>query len=424
MNFLIISDLVDIKEKKVTHYSLDKGINFGIGLKNNGCKVDYVVSVQSYSEDGINYICYTELTSTKIDSYDYVILVREGLIEQLMEIFNELSQVFLNEKRKTKIIIKSDSCGWIINKDFRNYIGKQFKINCSTGSIVKWVNRNIYVVCVQNEEYLKLGIELGVDSHRMIISNMAVPYEIIDYSNLVDTNLFDYSRCKKKKYLTRGDSLYPANFENLPDEFNNWQKKKRTKILYMGRIKTDGGRIALLMRDIMKELDDYELHIFPGSFIMFNEEISKIESFSSNNSNHLEILRDRIFKESPNIFIHCPFEHRDIKKYLWNVDMGIDFSSSRPNNIKANAGNAKLLEYCYLGLPVITETNVNNSHLVTQCSNGILLDGIATVNDYVNAIKNINNLQIDRIKSSQITIENENWNLRTKNFIESLKKLL
>ena len=149
--------------------------------------------------------------------------------------------------------------------------------------------------------------------------------------------------------MTSGDSLFPYYYEINPDKLIELTSKKRIKIIYMGRIKTDGGKIILMMRDIMEQLgDDYELHIFPGSFLLFNEQINKVESYSANNSNHLEILRNKIFMESKNVFIHSPFNHKDIKKYLWNVDIGIDFSSSRPLNIKANAGNAKLLEYCYI----------------------------------------------------------------------------
>jgi hypothetical protein len=74
-----------------------------------------------------------------------------------------------------------------------------------------------------------------------------------------------------------------------------------------------------------------------------------------------------------------------------------------------------------MGLPVVTEKNVNNSWLVTNCSNGIVLDGIATVQDYVDSIHKLTNeLEIDRKKASNITIQNENWNLRAKNFINDL----
>jgi len=77
-----------------------------------------------------------------------------------------------------------------------------------------------------------------------------------------------------------------------------------------------------------------------------------------------------------------------------------------------------------MGLPVVTEKNVNNSFLVENCSNGIVLDGIGTTQDYVNSIlKLTNEINIDRKKASSITIQNENWNKRALGFIDDLKKL-
>ena len=58
MKFLIISDLNNIKNKKVTHFSLDKGLNLGKGLKNNGQNVDYIINSDNFEENGINYLNY------------------------------------------------------------------------------------------------------------------------------------------------------------------------------------------------------------------------------------------------------------------------------------------------------------------------------------------------------------------------------
>lgn len=66
----------------------------------------------------------------------------------------------------------------------------------------------------------------------------------------------------------------------------------------MGRIKTDSGRIIYVMKDIIDKLgDDYELHIFPGSFLLYDLETHKINKCSANNSNHLELLRDTVFQK-------------------------------------------------------------------------------------------------------------------------------
>ena len=64
MHFLIINDLVDVKNKKITHYSLDKGLNLGFGFVNNGCNVDYIVSTNSYTETNINFVNLNKINNT------------------------------------------------------------------------------------------------------------------------------------------------------------------------------------------------------------------------------------------------------------------------------------------------------------------------------------------------------------------------
>ena len=422
MNFLIVNDLVDIKNIKITHYSLDKGLNLAYGLVNNNCKVDYVVSNDSFIEDNINFVNFTKLTKNDIDMYDYIIIVREGIIQEILNKFTELKKIFFDKNKKAKIIIKSDSCNWILDKNFRKFLNKEININASTPSVVKWTNKNIDVICVQNNEFFENGYSNGINKERMLISNMAVPNISIDYDNLINPYLSDYSYCKDKKSLKSGDSLIPKYYIDNPDKIHELKNKKRTKILYMGRIKTDSGKIVYMMKDIINKLgDDYELHIFPGSFSLYNLETNQIQKCSANNSNHLELLRDTVFPENKNVFIHSPFFHKDIHKYLWYADIGIDFSSSRPNNIKSKAGNAKLLEYCYMGLPVVTEKNVNNSYLVSNCYNGIILDDIGSIEDYVESIHSLTKIKIDRKNASKITIQNENWTVRAKEFIIELK---
>lgn len=423
MHFLIINDLEDVKKKKITHYSLDKGLNLGLGLINNDCEVDYVVSTKSFVENNITYINYNELTKNKINSYDFVIIIRECIINEILNKFEELKNFFFDTDRKAKVIIKSDSCNWILDKNFRKYINKELSINGSISSVIKWINKNIDVICVQNKEFFELGYSNGMNKNRMLISNMAIPNLSIDYDNLINPYLADYAYCKDKRKLGAGDSLFPLYYVNNPDKFVELKNKKRIKLFYMGRIKTDSGRIIYTMKDIIEGLgDDYELHIFPGSFLLYNLETHQIQKCSANNSNHLELLRNTVFSNNKNVFIHCPFNHKDIQKYLWHADIGIDFSSSRPNDVKANAGNAKLLEYCYMGLPVVTEKNVNNSYLVSNCSNGIILDGIGSTQDYIQAIlKLTNKIKVDRKNASKITMQNENWNVRAKEFINELK---
>ena len=424
MNFLIISDLVDIREKKITHFSLDKGLNLGIGIKNNGYSVDYVVDSENFYQDGIYFHNYKELSEEKLNEYTFIIIIREAIIHEILEKFITLKKIFFNTSRNPKLIIKSDSPLWIINKDFRKYISTQVGINASVNSISIWINRNIDVICVQNTEMFELALKQGVYKNLLLITNMSVPNKSIDYDTLINPYLDDYSYCTNKNFLVSGSALFPLYYEQNSDKIDELKNKQRKKILYMGRIKTDSGKIVYLIREIINKLgDDYELHIFPGSFSIYDYETDKIESYSASNSNHLEILRNKIFPRHKNVFIHCPFDHKDIHKYLWYADFGIDFSSSRPNDTKTLAGNAKLLEYCMLGLPVITESNVNNSWLVANGNNGILINGIGIADDYIKCIKQLEKINIDRKKASKITIQNENWDFRAKNMIDDLKKM-
>ena len=109
--------------------------------------------------------------------------------------------------------------------------------------------------------------------------------------------------------------------------------------------------------------------------------------------------------------IHFPFTDETKTKFVQNVDIGIDFSSNRPENENALIGNAKLLEYCYYGIKTVSEKHVNNSHLVESAKNGILLEGVGTADDYVEAIKKLKDMKYDRDFAINTTIKNNNWDL-------------
>ena len=189
----------------------------------------------------------------------------------------------------------------------------------------------------------------------------------------------------------------------------------------MGRIKSDQGKILYMLRDIMKILGDtYELHIFPGRFVIPNFQVSVISPKCGSN---LQLLRDSIFYDSDNVIIHYPYEEQDKTKYLQYADIAIDFSPNRPHNAICSAGNAKLLEYCYYGLKVVCEKNIGNSELVENGKNGILLDGIASVDNYVEAIKKISNETINRSFTINYMCENHNWDIISKELFEKLSSL-
>lgn len=428
MNFLIISDLNDVLISRKSHFSSDKGFHFGLGLVNNGMNVSYLTMGETGFINNMKLINYTEITDDNVELYDYIIFVKEKIIVDTLIKIDALKKMFFNKERKAKIIVKSDSAIWIRDKEIRRYISNVMNINASINSITKWINKNIDFICVQNEDLFIEAKNINILQSKLIITNMSVFDKQINYDELENPYTDDYLYCKMKtSELRNGDALYPLYYVKNPDKIYELTEKKRKKIIYMGRIKTDAGKIIYTIRDIIEQLgDDYELHIYPGSFYLYTPDGTRMNC-SSNNGNHLEKLREYVFENNKNVFIHKPFNHENIHKYLWHVDCGIDFSPTRPENVKAKPANAKLLEYCYMGLPVVCDSNINNSYFVSRCNNGIVLEGNGTVEQFVDSIKQLTSKNIsidDKKRVSRIMIENENYTVRTKNFIQDLEKLI
>lgn len=412
-NILIISELEDFLNTKHTHYSFNKGFEFAKGLVNiDNLKIYYLTTGNSQLFEKINLINILEINDDFINNLNYLILVRET---NLLEILNieSLGKIIKNSPHIYKII-KSDSIVWLNNKvytkhfirrhTFLEFINNNFnKIGCQT-EIIKKNNMN-YLSTIYGKSIKKI-------KDKIFISKMGIPNKYPVISNLDNPYDINHSYCvKDQMLLIQNKALLPII---INENFN----KKKIILVYMGRIKTDQGKILYLMRDIMKELgDDYELHIFPGKFVIPDTDL--IEK-SPKDRNNLKELQEKIFSESSNVIIHFPFFDNISKSaYLQNADIGIDFSPSRPNDLKHNVGNAKLLEFCYYGLKVVCEKNIGNSELVEIGKNGILLDGIATCKDYVNAIINIKETQINKDFTINQTINYNNWDIIAKDFYEN-----
>jgi len=211
--------------------------------------------------------------------------------------------------------------------------------------------------------------------------------------------------CFTEKHISRTSEDYSRFME------------EKTKIVYTGRVKMDGGNIFHLMRDIMLILgDDFELHLFPGSFYLPEVPISV---FSSKFPVNVQLIRDRHFAECTNVIVHYPFESRDKDDVFASMDIGLDFSQARPNDTVSYMGNAKLLEYCYYGLKSVTEKNVYNSDIALESGGGIALPGIATAEDYADAIRTANERKLDWKRVSKYTFNNHGWKKITKEFLEN-----
>lgn len=423
MKIFIINDLNDILAKRITHFSLDKGLYLGYGLAENNCTVYFLTLGKSIQEKKINFVNINDANTDFLNDMDLIIIVREALVPNLLENYNVLKEFILKEKKKPKILIKSDSIQWIIDKKFRKYISEQFKVKPITKYIIDWVCKHIDYICVQTEEFKKDALSNRVPENKLIVLNMAVSQEKINYEELKNPYTINHEYCTTNyKELKNDLALLPLYYCNNREEIKEFNKEKKI-IVYTGRIKTDQGKILFLMKEIMNKLDDYELHIFPGSFILPNIEQKTFMKCSASNSFHLNLLREKIFYDSKNIIIHYPYEHKNMHKYLYYAYCGIDFSDIRPKQDEiCKAGHAKILEYCLMGLPVVCEEKINNIFLINNGKNGIILPYMASVDEYVEAIKKIGETEIDREYCRNITYQNENCIKRAKELLDLINK--
>lgn len=426
---LVIGELDDFIKMPKRHYSFVKGFGISTGFSKL-CSVFYLTLGKDDTIDNVNLVNIDKINNNFLKTIDFILFIREFNLLEIMEKSKPIKKVLFDQNKSQKIGIKSDSLYWIFNKMYLIDFQQKYKI--------KWYDfllDNFDMICVQTEEFKKQdlnNIKKKIPNRyerfnkKIFISRMGIDNN--DPTLIKDNNPYDinHSYCIDSfKNLKSGRALHPLCYTNTnlkysKDKGINYNKKKHI-LIYMGRIRTDNGKIAFMMRDIMNKLgDDYELHIFPGRFCIPN---SNVSVFSSKYPVNLQILRDSIFYSCTNVIIHFPYDNHDKSKYLTYADIGIDFSSKRPLNIICPAGNAKLLEYCNYGLKVVTEKNVNNSHLVQDGKNGIVLDNIASVDEYVESIKKLVDFKYDKKLTINQTIKTNSWNIIAKEMFEHINKL-
>lgn len=416
---LVISELFDYKNKPKQHFSFCKGFLFADSLSKI-IKTFYVTTGISEKLSNIDLINIDEINNEFLDDIKFLIFIREGNLSEILERNINIKNLMFNKKRKQKICNKGDTIKWVFCKETNQNFIEKYNIN-----FIDFVTETFDIICCQTQEYKKFILKRIKKKHNkyyeifkkiLFLSRMGIPNKNPLDDTIINPYDINHNYCKEKcTELKNENALHPL--VKIPKEQYN---KKKFNLLFMGRIKTDGGKISLLMNDIMKKLgDDYELHIFPGRFVLPN---NPNVILSSKNFSSLSTLQNSVFQDSTNIIIHTPYDDTTKTKYLQNIDIAIDFSSSRPINTKSMNGHAKLLEYCYYGLKVVAERNINNSHLVTSGQNGILLDGIGTVDDYVKAIKIMSNKTIDRTYCIESTIKSSNWDSISKELYDALAK--
>lgn len=427
MNTLIVSEFVDYVSSKKIHFSLTKGFEFAKGLATNKkYKVYYLTLGKTQIIDNVTLINLNEINDEYTKNLKFILLVRETNILEIFEKSPILKKILL-DKKDIKIGIKGDSIDWLLSKDYK----KNFtKYNLD---FITFVINTFDMICVQTEALKKEGLENISKTYnkdicskiekKIFISRMGIPNKHPFNLKLENPYDINHNYCADNaRGLKEGKALHPLYFISPYLEYSNRKKENYNKqkkiIVYMGRIKTDGGKILLMMKDIMKKLgNEYELHIFPGRFQIPNFEVSTL---SPKNGTNIQLLRDLVFYDCDNIIVHYPFDDEEKIKFLQFADYAIDFCPERPLNKPAAAGNAKLLEYCYFGLKVVSEKNIGNSHLVESSKSGILLNGVGAIDDYVNGIKKLEDTKFDREFSINHMYKNHNWDIIANELFDTL----
>jgi hypothetical protein len=415
MTFLVIADFVDYMAIETrTHYSLTKAFYVALGL-GKITKTYYLTTGKTEEFENITLKSLDEIDDDFLDEIDHILIGREPIIDDIFEKSEVLTNLIFNKERKQLIGIKSDSISWMWrNKVFLN----KFQMHG-----FDFVANHIDIIYSQTERFKQLeGKKIPkkhVNNIQIRLSPMGVPNQLP--SDNFDTNPYilntdSYVRVAKQLSENKALLAKPLCEDKKLVKYFIDRKDNKTILIFMGRIKTESGKISLMMRDIMKKLgNDYELHIFPGRFFLPGD-VSK--QYSPKFNTNIEILRNEVFPDSENIFVHKPYNDKDKDIYLHYADIGIDFSAYRPKNEITPMGHCKLLEYCYYGLKVVADKNIINSYLVEKGKNGILLEGVPNVDDYVDAIKKLKDMDYDRKYAQQQTIEDSNWDKIAKNIYD------
>jgi hypothetical protein len=406
---LIVADLNDPNINLGTQFGLTKGYYLARAFARLGHQVDYLIHSPGSVRDNVCYLNISDLKT--LNDYHILIFSMEMMMPTIWDKSPVIWEYISQNKSKRigpKIIVRSDNPLWYKKKIFARL--KKPK---------SWVISHIDYISSQTEEFKNLAINAGIPPNMLIVSNMAV-WDQWDQWDQVMQNPYDlkHQYCVESvAQLTYGKALLPRIYLEHPELRKNFDVTKYI-IVYIGRVKSDNGRIFNNMSNIMKILgDQYELHIFPASFYL----PGTTKRMSARNVHHLGLLRDQVFADSTNIIIHHPYHHDKGYSYLFYAHCGIDFSHMRPNKGHQMAGHAKILDYSSAGLPIVCEENIGNLFVVKNAGNAIILPYMASDQMYALAIRKIVEEQpIDREKARQITLNNENWIKRAQELISQI----
>lgn len=375
---LVIGDLVDVVAAPKRHFSLVKGLNLAVALTDHG-DVDYLTTGPASSIGALTLRPIDHLVP--LDSYDLIVLMREKNLIEILDRVPGLRELLHDRDRSTTVVARGDSFAWmgsrVMRQRYQEAFGRRF---------LRDVPTMFDVVCAQTPELVDWSLAAlpwrlrRVLRRRTLVSPMGVP----------ETN----------------HRLDRPSLRRLAEH--------PTELLYMGRLKADGGRVIDFLRDVMAELGpDFVLHIYPGSFRLAE---SPGVNRHPGNPAALELLRQQFRSNAitaSNVVVHESFDADEKVDVVTRHSIGLDVSPSRPLDQRSRAGNAKLLEYCWLGLAVVTEETVHNSVLVDECGNGVRLPGVPSAVEYAEAVRRLAAQVVagsfDPALIAQRTIDNHGW---------------
>ena len=340
-SILVISELCNYMESVKYHYSLTKGFYVAEGFSNLA-KTYYLTIGESISYNNINLININSIDDEFLNDINFILFIREGNLLEILDENKAIEKVLFNKNRKQIIGMKSDTISWLYSKDYRREFPKKYNIQ-----FIDFCVNTFDIMCCQTEEYKNIGMKSVMNNSRkyfdiiekkVFISRMGVPNKSPLDNNIKNPYNINHSYCCDYFVkLQENKALHPVCYTGKGAYFNpngtqNYNTEK-TKLVYMGRIKIDDGKIGILMKEIMKKLgEEYELHIFPGRFQLPDCDVSV---FSPKFPCNLQLLRDSIFFDCKNVIIHFPFGEKNKTKFLQHIDIAIDFSQARPKNEKS-----------------------------------------------------------------------------------------
>jgi hypothetical protein len=233
------------------------------------------------------------------------------------------------------------------------------------------------------------------------------------------------------------------NIIDYNNDYNLELDRNKVNLIYIGRLTWCNGMDMNYMIKIMKKLGpNYKLYIIPGSFKLPNDPNRK--KYSCTRPNYLNLyhkffknykidyleenlfnyLNKENFKEEESDYDKCnievlpQFNYGEHFHILKQFDIGIAFSQNKLK--KDDVGSTKLFDYMCSNIKIVSENGFNNCDYIEKYKFGKLISINSNVNEFVYAIKDVQNLDKSTILYNQF-IKEHNYIKRSKDFLSKIQ---